>query len=40
LTGRHPCDTPRYRCLTGIFVGEPIPLSELTQTNVRVTLIG
>jgi hypothetical protein len=40
LTGRHPCDIVRYRCLTGIFVGEPIPLSELSLNNVRITLIG
>ncbi len=38
LTG-HPCDIPRYRCLSGLFVGEPIPIANLVgETQIR--LIG
>jgi hypothetical protein len=38
LTG-HPCDIPRYRCLSGLFVGEPIPIANLVgETLIR--LIG
>jgi hypothetical protein len=39
LTGRHPCDELRYRCLSGLFVGEPIPIASLTLDSV-VRLIG
>jgi Flp pilus assembly protein TadG len=35
----HPCDEAGHRCLSGFFVGEPVPLSSLTgETYVR--LIG
>ncbi len=39
LTGDHPCDELRYRCLSGLFVGEPIPIANLVgETHIR--LIG
>jgi hypothetical protein len=39
LTGDHPCDELRYRCLSGLFVGEPIPIANLVHEDV-VRLIG
>lgn len=37
-----PCGTPEvgHRCLTGAFVGEPVPISSLTNSNASVRLVG